>query len=34
MLSELFGSPMVGYFNKRAGCRILPPVGYPGYFDT
>jgi hypothetical protein len=24
----------MGFFNKRAWCRILPPVGYPVYFDT
>jgi hypothetical protein len=23
-----------GSFITRAGCRILPPVGYPRYFDT
>jgi hypothetical protein len=34
MLSILFKSPTVGRFNNRAGYRILPPVGYPRYFDT
>jgi hypothetical protein len=31
---QCFFVPYGVLFNKRAGCCILPSVGYPGYFDT